>query len=115
MRATTADQTIRAFREGVHRTLGPRNDTFVRAGLTIDVLMRLRSNRTFFRVPGPYKGRRASPKHGPVLKLGDPTTHGTPDRTMTGDDPVHGSAQVDVWEQVHGTAAADAPFTLVRV
>jgi hypothetical protein len=89
--------------------------TFVRAGLAVDLLVRLRSNRKFFRLPGPYKGRGARPKHGPVLKLGDPTTQGTPDRTATQDDPVHGQVQVDVWEQVHGQAAADAPFTLVRV
>jgi len=89
--------------------------TCARAGLEIDILVRLRSNRKFFRVPGLYKGRGARPKHGPVLKLGDPTTHGTPDRTATQDDPVHGQVQVDVWEQIHGQAAADAPFTLVRV
>jgi hypothetical protein len=89
--------------------------TFVRANPAVDLLVRLRSNRTFFRVPGPYKGRGARPKHGPVLKLGDPTTHGTPDRTATRDDPVHGQVRVDAWEQVHGQAAADAPCTLVRV
>ncbi len=40
--------------------------------------------------------RRGCPKHGPVLKLPDPATHGTPDRTATGQDPVHGQVQVDV-------------------
>jgi hypothetical protein len=89
--------------------------TFVRAELALDLLVRLRSNRKFFRVPGPYKGRGARPKHGPVVQLGDPSTHGTPDRTATQDDPVHGAVRVDVWEQGHGQAAADAPFTLVRV
>jgi hypothetical protein len=89
--------------------------TFVRAGLPIDVLVRLRTNRRFYRVPGPYQGRGMRPKHGPVLKLADPATHGTPDRTATCDDPVHGQVQVDVWEHLHVQAAADAPFTLVRI
>src|SRR5215207_6910501 len=57
--------------------------TSVRAELALDLLVRLRSNRKFFRVPGPYKGRGARPRHGPVLQLGDPSTHGTPDRTAT--------------------------------
>ena len=89
--------------------------TFVRAGLPIDLLVRLRTNRRFFRVPGPYKGRGTRPKHGPVLRLTDPTTHGTPDRTATCNDPVHGQVQVAVWERMHVQAAADAPFTLVRI
>jgi len=89
--------------------------TFARAGLALDLLVRLRSNRKFFRRPGPYKGRGTRPKHGPVLKLPDPTTHGTPDRTAAVDDPVHGQVRVDVWEHLHVQSAADAPFVLVRV
>jgi DDE superfamily endonuclease len=89
--------------------------TFARAGLDVDILVRLRANRRFYRVPGPYKGRGARPKHGPVFKLPDPTTHGTPDRSATVDDPVHGPGQVDVWEHLHVQSAADAPFTVVRV
>lgn len=89
--------------------------TFVRAGLPLDLLVRLRSNRKFFRQPGPRTWRGRPPVHGPVLRLADPTTYGTPDRTTKGDDPVHGEVQVDVWHQVHVQAAADAPFTLVRV
>jgi hypothetical protein len=50
-----------------------------------------------------------------VLKLTDPTTHGTPDRTATLDDPIHGQVQVDVWHDLHVQTAADAPFTLVRI
>ena len=89
--------------------------TFARAGLAVDVLVRLRSNRKFFRRPGPRTWRGRPPVHGPVLKLADPTTHGDPDRAATLDDPGHGQVRVDAWEQVHGQAAADAPFTLVRI
>jgi Transposase DDE domain len=89
--------------------------TFARAGLAVDILVRLRSNRKFLRRPGPRTWRGRPPVHGPALKLPEPTTHGTPDRTATLDDPVHGQVQVDVWEHLHGQAAADAPFTLIRV
>jgi hypothetical protein len=86
-----------------------------RARLPLDLLVRLRSNRRCFRAPGPYRGRGRRPKHGPVFKLSDPTTHGPPDRTATGADPVHGRVQVDVGEALHVQSAADAPFTVVRV
>ena len=89
--------------------------TFARAGLAADVLVRLRTNRKFFRRPGPYAGRGRRPVHGPAFKLADPATHGTPDRTATGDDPVHGRVRVDAWEHLHVQAAADVPLTVVRV
>jgi hypothetical protein len=124
---TPTDVTIRQLRAALdRRTVGAARPvatydstydpiTFAQAELAIDILVRLRSNRRFYRVPGPYKGRGQRPKHGPVFKLPDPTTHGTPDRSAVLDDPVHGQVQVDVWEQLHGQAAADAPFTIVRV
>jgi hypothetical protein len=89
--------------------------TFARAGLAVDLLVRLRSNRRFYRDPGPYPGHGRPRKHGDVFKLADPTTHGTPDRSAVLDDPVHGQVRVDVWGAMHGEAAADAPVTLGRI
>jgi len=89
--------------------------TFARADLAVDLLVRLRTNRRFYREPGPYGGRGRRRKHGPALKLADPTTHGAPDRSATLADPVHGEVRVDVWAAMHGQAAAAAPFTLVRI
>lgn len=89
--------------------------TFARAGLAVDVLVRLRSNRKFFRPPGPYRGRGARPKHGPVFKLSDLSTHGAPERVAVLDDPVHGRVEVAAWEHLHVQSAADVPFTVVRV
>lgn len=89
---------------------------FARAGLGADVLVRLRSNRKFYRAPGPYPGRGTrARKHGPVFRLGDPATHGPPDRAAAVDDPTHGRVRVEAWLDVHVQAAADAPFALVRV
>lgn len=91
--------------------------TFVRAGLTpaIDILVRLRTSRRFFRAPGPSAGRGPRRKHGDVLKIADPATQRTPDRTATLDEPIHGQVRGDVWEHLHVQSAADAPFTLVRI
>jgi hypothetical protein len=89
--------------------------TFARAGLPVDLLVRLRTNRRFYRDPGPYLGRGRRRKHGAVLKLADPTTYDTPDRSAGLDDPVHGRVRVDAWEALHVQAAAAAPFTVVRI
>ena len=87
-----------------------------RARLAADALVRLRSNRKFYRAPGPYPGRGTrARKHGPVFKLGDPTTHGPPDASAVGQDPTHGRVQVDAWRDLHVQAAADAPVAVLRV
>jgi hypothetical protein len=89
--------------------------TFARAGLPLDLLVRLRTNRRFYRAPGPYAGRGARPKHGPVFKLPDPTTHGDPAQSAVRDDPVHGEVRVDVWPDLHGQVGPDVPFAIVRI
>ena len=89
--------------------------TFARAHLRIDLLVRLRTNRRFYRDPGPYPGRGRRRKHGDVFKLADPTTHGTPDHRATREDPIHGQVRIEVWEGMHVQAAADVPFPLVRI
>ena len=91
MQPTTADQLLRSFRPAAYQSLGRRKDPL------------------FERMEAAVGAR------GPVLKLADPTTHGTPDRTATCAAPVHGQVQVAVWEHLHVQAAADTPFTLVRI
>ena len=86
-----------------------------RAALPLDVLVRLRSNRVFFRAPGPYQGRGAPRKYGDVFRLADPVTHGAPDASVTLADPQCGRVQVDAWRDLRAKGTADAPFTVVRV
>jgi hypothetical protein len=86
-----------------------------RATLPIDGLVRLRSNRVFYRAPGPYQGRGAPRKYGDVFRLADPATHGTPDASRTVADPQCGRVQIDAWRELRARGAADAPVTIVRV
>jgi hypothetical protein len=86
-----------------------------RAELPIDVLVRLRSNRVFYRAPGPYQGRGAPRKYGDVFRLADPATHGAPDARSTLTDPQCGRVQIDAWRDLRARGAADAPVTIVRV
>jgi hypothetical protein len=86
-----------------------------RAELPLDLLVRLRSNRVFYRAPGPYRGRGAPRKYGDVFRLAKPGTHGAPDACATLADPHCGRVQIDAWRDLRATGAADAPFTIVRV
>jgi hypothetical protein len=86
--------------------------TFARANLPPDLLVRLRTIAVY-RDPGPYSGRGRGGSTGTSSSW--PIHHGTPDRSATLADPVHGQVQIDVWERMHGQAAADVPFTLVRI
>jgi hypothetical protein len=80
-----------------------------------DFLVRLARHRVFFRAPGPYQGRGAPRKHGPVFKLKDPTTQGAPERQARTVDPAYGQVTVEVWSGLHTRQAPQAPFTVVRV
>lgn len=83
--------------------------------LEADVLVRLPKRRRFFRPPPPYGGKGAPRKHGAVFRLGDPSTHGQPDRHAEGEDARHGRIQVDLWEGLHDQSAADLPLTVIRI
>jgi hypothetical protein len=86
-----------------------------RAELPLDLLVRLKSNRVFYRAPGPYRGRGAPRKYGDVFRLADPATHGSPDASATLADPQCGRVRIDAWRDLRAKGAADAPITIVRV
>ena len=87
----------------------------VQANLGVDLLARLRSNRRFYRHPGPYQGKGAPRQHGPVFRCADPATHGTPDQTQGDDDPTHGRVTIDLWERLHSQPAPAVDLTVLRV
>jgi hypothetical protein len=113
--ATLAGRPAAAPRPVVALDSGYDPVQLARARLAADLLVRLRSNRTFYRAPAPYAGRGAPRKYGAAFKLRDPTTHGPPDRQATQADPRYGQVRVAVWGALRARGAADVPFTLVRV
>jgi hypothetical protein len=86
-----------------------------RAQLPADLVVRLATNRVFFRLPGPYAGRGAPRKHGPIFRLKELSTQGEPDRSSTLTDPEYGVVRVDAWMHLHTRTAPDTPFCVVRV
>jgi hypothetical protein len=87
----------------------------VQADLGVDLLARLASNRRFYRAPGPYPGKGAPRKHGPVFRCADPTTHGGPDRTQTDDVPPYGQVTIDLWAGLHTQPAPMVELTVLRI
>lgn len=87
----------------------------IRAALDVDILARLAANRRFYRRPGPYAGKGAPRKHGPIFRCADPTTHGVPDRTQLDADPVYGTVTIDVWERLHTQPAPTLELTVIRI
>jgi hypothetical protein len=85
------------------------------AGVPVDILARLASNRRFYRAPGPYAGMGRRPIHGPVFRCADPTTHGLSDRTQFATDPAYGLLRIDVWERLHTQPAPQVELTVIRI
>ena len=85
------------------------------SGVRVDILARLAANRRFYRRPGPYRGTGAPRKHGSVLRLADPTTHGLTDRTQFALDPDYGLVRIEVWERLHVSRAPVVELTVLRV
>jgi hypothetical protein len=81
----------------------------------VDLLARLASNRRFYRAPPRYPGTGRPRKHGPVLRLADPTTHHDPDHVQTAIDPDYGTVTLALWTELHTTKAPEVPVTVVRV
>jgi hypothetical protein len=84
-------------------------------GIPCDLLFRVRSNRKLRRPPPPYKGRGARPKHGPLFRLGDPTTWGKADEEWEFTDPKLGRVCLQRWNTLHFEEAPTRLVTLFRI
>lgn len=68
----------------------------------LDKLLRIKSDRVFYRVPAPPTGKRGAPaKHGPVFKCKDATTQGVADEVWEGVDESYGPVKVERWRHLH--------------
>lgn len=76
---------------------------FVLAGLPVELVGRLRSDRVMFRPAPPYRpGPRAgSPrKHGPAFTLAKPDSWHTPEHTAITDTTRYGTARAQAWDRM---------------
>jgi hypothetical protein len=76
---------------------------FLSADLPVELLGRVRSDRSFFFPPAPRApgavGRAA--KHGPEFALDDPSTHPDPEAATTTDTTRYGTARTRAWTRLH--------------
>lgn len=87
----------------------------VRAVPEVDILARLACNRRYRQAPPPYDGHGRPRKHGPAVRLADPTTHPTPDAHQVFPDPNYGTVTIDAWTDLHAEQSADVPVLVIRV
>jgi hypothetical protein len=73
------------------------------AGLPVQVLGRLRSDRIMcFPAPAPARVGPGRPvRHGPVFKLGDPSTHPAPACRTTTETTRYGTTTTSSWDRCH--------------
>jgi len=79
-------------------------------------LVRLKSNRCFYRIAPPRSGKRGAPcKDGAKLQPDDETTQGDPDGTWEGTDAKGRPVTISWWKQVHVKQARWLNVTVLRV
>jgi hypothetical protein len=115
LQAALADQPAEAVRPVVTLDTGYDVSALAQARLRADLVVRLAKRRRLYRAPEPYVGRGRPCKHGAAFRLQDPTTYGPPGHTTAAQDPAYGRVQVEAWDGLHDEAAADDPFTVIRV
>ncbi len=84
--------------------------------LACDKLLRVKSNRVFYRAAPPKTGKRGAPrKDGDRFQCNDASTHGEPDEQWRGEDE-HGQViEVACWKGLHLRQARHISLILMRV
>jgi hypothetical protein len=85
------------------------------AGVVVDLLFRLRSNRVLWGAPPAYRGVGAPRKHGHKFTLNAPETWPDPDEVLLVEDEKLGRVEVHRWCRWHFREAPEREMTLVRV
>jgi hypothetical protein len=82
----------------------------------MDALIRLKSNRTFYKPAPPHSGKRGAPrKDGEKLKISDTATHQQPDGIWSGNDEKDYPVQIYWWENMHVRNARWLNLTVIKV
>lgn len=86
------------------------------AGVPCDKLLRIPSNRVFYRPAPPRTGKRGAPrKDGTPFKCRDGRTHGTPTATWEGADEHGHRIAVAAWANLHYKQCRPLSVTIIRV
>jgi hypothetical protein len=86
------------------------------AELACDKLLRVKSNRVFYRPAPPKTGKRGAPrKDGDRFQCNDASTHGEPDEHWQGEDEAGHAIEVACWKGWHLRKARSIELTLIRV
>ena len=86
------------------------------ADLACDKLLRVKSNRVFYRPAPPKTGKRGAPrKDGERFQCNDASTHGEPDERWQGEDEAGHAIEVACWKGLHLRKARSIELTLIRV
>ena len=86
------------------------------ADLACDKLLRVKSNRVFYRPAPPKTGKRGAPrKDGERFQCNDASTHGEPDEEWQGEDEAGHAITVACWKGLHLRKARGIELTLIRV
>jgi len=83
-----------------------------------DLLLRLKSNRVFYRAAVKVEGKRgrgAPAKHGARFQCNAPHTHGLPDREWVGADEKDHKLTVSEWTGLHLKEAPELGLSVIRV
>lgn len=86
------------------------------AALPCDQLLRAKRTAVLYRPAPPPTGKRGAPKKdGPRFQGSDPTTHGEPDATWTGEDGRGHAVGVACWAGLHLKTCRAVLLTAVRI
>lgn len=84
-------------------------------GLRVGILVRLRSDRVFYRPAPPPSGGRGRPrKHGARFDCKDEQTWGEPDEVQEFEHARYGKVKVQLWCGLHDRRAPQMTFALLR-
>jgi hypothetical protein len=86
------------------------------AELPCDKLLRVKSNRVFYRPAPPPTGKRGAPrKDGDRFQCNNASSHGEPDEHWQGEDEAGHRIEVACWKGLHLRQARSIELTLIRV
>ena len=85
------------------------------AGIKVDLLLRLASNRCVYGPPPAYSGRGAPRKHGHKFKLNAPESYPQPSEQIEVDDSKLGRVRVTRWHRFHFRNSAQREMDMLRI